>query len=189
MNSNKKNIKISIFLRLISLVILLVSFTIPLCPAITMTSNGVNKTYGPCYSFIFGGKINSSNISYGAKGLSGLAMAGLIILIISFIIICISFFMKDAIVKRPLFVFIGSLMIIISSIIFASLHRNFSGILADSLINGHSDAVSNTIYNNTYMEFGVWGITFFGFISSFLLLASLLFDGTFDRVRTKFGLI
>ena len=189
MSNNKKNIRISILLRVISLVILLISFVIPLCPAITMTSGDVKKTYGPCYSFIFGGKINSSNISYSAKGLSGLAMAGFIILIISFIIICISFFVKDPIVKRPLFVFIGLVMIIISSIFFASLHRSFSGILADSLINGHSDAVSNNVYNNTNMEFGVWGITFFGFISSFLLLVSLLFDGTFNRVCSKIGLI
>lgn len=189
MSSDKKHIKISIFLRIISLVILLISFVIPLCPAITMTSGDIKKTYGPCYSFIFGGKINSSNISYGAKGLSGLAMAGFIILIMSFIIICISFFMKDPIVKRPLFVFMGSVMTIISSIIFISLHRSFSGILADALINGHSDAVSNTVYNSTNMEFGAWGITLFGFISSFLLLASLLFDGTFDRVRSKIGLM
>ena len=189
MSSDKKHLKISIFLRVISLVILLSSFAIPLCPAITMTSGDVKKTYGSCYSFIFGGKINSSNISYGAKGLSGLAMAGFIILIMSFIIISISFFMKDPIVKRPLFVFMGSVTIIISSIIFISLHRSFSGILADALINGHSDAVSNNVYNNTKMEFGVWGISFFGFISSFLLLASLLFDGTFDRVRSKIGLM
>lgn len=189
MSSNKKHIKISIFLHVISIIILLVSFTIPLCPAISMTSGDVKKTYGSCYSFIFGGKINSSNISYNAKGLSGLAMAGFIMLIISFIIVCISFFIKEPIVKRPLFVFIWSVMIIISSIIFASLHRSFSGILADSLINGHSDAVSNNVYNNTNMKFGVWGITFFGFISSFLLLASFLFYGTLDRVRSRIGLI
>lgn len=189
MNNKEKHSKIALLTRIVSLVLLSVCFVIPLCPAITMTSGGVRKTYGSCYSFMFGGKLTTNNISYAARGISELALAGFIILIASLLILCSSFFIKDAVVKKPMAVFVGSVMIIVASIIFASLHKSISSVLADSLIGGHSDAVSNTIYNNTYMEFGTWGITLFGFLSSFLLLASLLFDGTFDRVRSKIGLI
>ena len=57
------------------------------------------------------------------------------------------------------------------------------------MIKGHSDSVSKTIFNNTRIGFGVWGTAVFGFASSLSLFISLLFDGSFDLLRSKLGLI
>lgn len=39
------------------------------------------------------------------------------------------------------------------------------------------------------MNFGIWGVSLLNFISSFTLLVSLVFDGSFDKLRAKIGII
>ena len=187
MSNNKNDLKIAFTTRVLAGVIAIICLLIPLCPAITMSSGDVKKTYGPCYSFIFGGMINSTNISYSSKGFSGLALAGFIIISIALLLLIMSFCIQDKTIKRPVLTFVSAISFIAGAIIFASLHKSVSNVLADSLINGHSDAVSKTVFNNSNMEFGSWGVSLFGFISSFLLLSSLLFDGTFNKIRSRIG--
>ena len=184
----EKHQKIAFISRALAMMIAVACFLLPLCPAITMKSGDVKKTYGSCYSFIFGGKINSTNISYSSKGISGLALAGFIVIVVASLLLIASFFIHDRVVKKPVVIFCCAITFIVGAIIFASLHKSISNMLADALINGHSDTVSTTVYNNTNMEFGSWGVSLFVFVTSFLLLASLLFDGTFDKVRAKMGL-
>ena len=69
------------------------------------------------------------------------------------------------------------------SILMLCTHKNAATILADAIIGEHSEAVTATIYKNTSLEFGFWGVGMFGIISSVGLLASLFFDGTVDRIR------
>ena len=170
--------------KIAGLIIFVACFIIPLSPAITMRSGGVSKTYGNTYSFVFGGKIEAANISYKTIGISSAGLALFIMVFVSFAALIGSFFVKnDKKNISKILIFGSSLLAIAFSILALSSRRSFSDVLADALISGHSDAVRNTVFNNTSLEFGVWGIAIFGFLAAFALLASLVFDGTLDKLR------
>lgn len=184
-----KGLRIAKICKFAAIVLLLLSFLIPLLPAITLTSGDVKKTYSSAYSFIFGGSISTTNISYSTKGVSGLCLAGFILLVLATITLVLPIFFKELKFPKSVFTLASALMMIVTAILFACAHRSISNLLADALISGHSDSVSNTIYNNTSMNFGIWGVSLLNFISSFTLLVSLVFDGSFDKLRAKIGII
>ncbi|MDD7707149.1 MAG: hypothetical protein SOW65_05750, partial [Candidatus Enterosoma sp.] len=72
-------------------------------------------------------------------------------------------------------------------ILFVSSHKSLATVLADTLIKSHSDSITTTVYNNTNLQFGVWGTATFEFVSSLCLMFSLMLDGSFDRIRAKLG--
>lgn len=187
-NINDKHKKITFYSRFLCFIFLLACFAIPFGPAITMNSGKVHKTYGSSYAFIFGGKISTDNIAYSLREITGLGLAGFILLSVAIILLTISFFIHNQNLKH-ITIFIVSILILISAVLFLNLHKSISNILADALIKGHSDTVSNTVFNNSKMEFGTWGVSIMGAISDFCLFASLFFDGSFDKIRVRMGLI
>lgn len=188
MDKIKKGLKIAKICKCASFTLILLSFLIPLFPAITLTSGEVKKTYYSAYSFIFGGKI-TTNISYSARGISIICLVAFVLLVLATIILVFPLFFKKLSIQKSFFTLVSFFFAIIVAIMFACAHKSISNVLADALISGHSDSISNTIYNNTFVNFGIWGVSLSSFISSFLLLASLVFDGSFDRLRAKIGII
>ena len=183
-------VMISKVIKIVSFLIIAVCFLCMSLSAITMVSGETTKTYGPAYSFIFEGTIKTNNISYKANGMSFSVLAAFIMLVLSIVAISVSFMNKGKEKYIPQWlVLISAMLALVASIVLLSSHRSLANVLADTLIDGHSEAVTTTIYNNSKIEFGIWGPAVFGFFSTFLSLVSLLFDGTFDKVRTKIGII
>lgn len=153
----------------------------------TVKSSGSNHvtTYSNAYSFIFGGALTSEHISYKAKSVSALGIIGFILIILSLIGIIISIVLSNK--KRnvsSLSLFGSFLLIIASSIIMLSMHYSAASILANAITGNASDAVVNTIYNNTSLCFGFIGPGVFGLLSAMLIIVSYFFDGTIDKIRT-----
>ena len=78
---------------------------------------------------------------------------------------------------------VAVVLILVSAILMFASHRSAATVLSDAILGEHSDAVTNTIYRNTSLQFGFWGVGMFGIIAIVLLLASLIFDGTVDQIR------
>lgn len=181
---------ISRVLVIISDILLASAFLVPLSSAISLLTGDYEKIYGSAYSFFFGGTIETKNISYNSVKPSGLGIIGFAFMIAALLLLILSPLCKknkNSISKWM--VFASALIAIVYSIIFLCMHQSLANILADALIDGHSDAVTKTIYNNSSVEFGVWGISIFGFIGSFFILCSLIFDGTLDKVRGRLSLL
>ena len=165
------------------------TFFVPLSPAISLLTGDYKKIYGNAYSFFFGGTIETKNVSYNAPNPSILGIVGFVLMIIALLLLIFSFlFGNNKNYLNKCMAFFSALLAITYSIIFLCMHQSLSNILADSLIGEHSDAVTNTILNNSIVEFGVWGISVFGFFGSFFILASLVFDGTLNKVRRRLGI-
>ena len=174
--------------KLVSLALIIECLLVPLSSAITLKTGDVSKTYGSAYSFIFGGTISTTNISYSVKGVSPIGLIAFILLILATIILLASFFYKKGKFSKSWFTFASFLLVLTASILFLTIHRNFASILASALTKSTSNAVQNTIFNNTTLNFGVWGVPFFGFIACFIFLVSLILDGSFDKLRVRLGL-
>ena len=183
-----KTLKIAFYTRLAGIVLLLACLLIPFAPALTMVSGSVSTTYGSFYSFIFGGNINNSNVSYSAKGLSITSLIGFILLAVAFVLLVITLFIRtNTSAFKEMLVILLMLLVIASAILFVSSHKSLATVLADTLIKSHSDSVTTTVYNNTNLQFGVWGTATFEFVSFLCLMFSLMLDGSFDRIRAKLG--
>ncbi len=179
--------KIVNFSKLLSLAFALCCFLTPLAPAITMVSGNVEKTYGSAYSFIFGGNISSLNASYSTRSFSVISLVAWILLLIGLVILVLSCFIRKKNVKSTLLLLLVFVFFITSSILYLCSHRSLANVLSDSLIKSHSDAVSTTVYNNSRIEFGVYGTAIFGFLAASSLFVSLLIDGSIYRLRAGIG--
>ncbi len=179
--------KIVNLLKLLSILFVLCSFLTPLAPAITMVSGDAKKTYGSAYSFLFGGIISSKNASYSARSLSVISLVAWILLLLGFLLFMFSYFVKKRKVLSTLSLLLVFVLFITSSILFLCSHKILATVLADALIKGHSDAVSTTVYNNSRIEFGIWGTSMFGFLAAATLFVSLIIDNSFYRLRARIG--
>ena len=188
--ANKKiNFKwIAVGIRLIVFLFLIGTLFIPFSTGLKMTvkSSGgdVITTYKSAFVFMFGGELISEHIKYKVTGNCVIGMVGYILIATALILLLVSLFSrrkKDTISR--VFLFVTLAFALAGSILMLSAHRSAATILADAIIGEHSDAVAATIYKNTSLEFGFWGVGMFGIISSVGLLASLIFDGTVDKIR------
>lgn len=187
--NKSKSLKIALYVRVAGILLLFACFFIPFAAALTLSSGSVHTTYGSFFSFIFSGNISNGKVSYAAKGLSVLCLIGFIFLCVAFVLLVSTLFIKkNTSVLKALLVLASILLVITSAILLVSSHKSLATVLADTLIKGHSDSVTTTVYNNTSIQFGVWGTATFEFLSSLCLLSSLLLDGSFDRIRAKIGL-
>ena len=195
--NKSKSLKIALYVRVAGILLLFACFFIPFAAALTLSSGSVHTTYGSFFSFIFSGNISNGKVSYAAKGLSVLCLIGFIFLCVAFVLLVSTLFIKkNTSVLKALLVLASILekfsclcsSVITSAILLVSSHKSLATVLADTLIKGHSDSVTTTVYNNTNIQFGVWGTATFEFLSSLCLLSSLLLDGSFDRIRAKIGL-
>lgn len=189
----KKKINFLLVARLLTMIgcILMFSvFFIPFSSAISLLTGDYEKIYGNAYSFFFGGTIETKNISYESTKPSVLGIIGFVFMIIALLLLVFSLlYKKNKDVMCKWMTFASALLAIVYSIIFLCMHQSLATVLADALIGGHSDAVTKTIFNNSSVEFGVWGVSIFGFLGSFFVLASLVFDGTLDKVRERIGIL
>ena len=180
--------KIAAYIKLFVIALLFGSLFVPFGTGMKMIvkSSGGNvvTTYRPAFSFMFGGKLVSEHISYQSQGKCVIAIIGYIFVIIAIVLLLVSLFsQKNHNIRSRILLFVSFAAILTASILMLCSHQSASTILADAIIGEHSDAVANTIYKNTSIGFGFWGISLFGFISSFGLLVSLFFDGTIDLFR------
>ena len=163
-----------IFFKILTILFLFISIFIPFASAITLSSGGMIKTYSPAFSFIFSGNISSGNMTYKNNKFSIIALIAYLILLVSCIMILFSFILKNK--KISLICNISSCaLIIIESILFLCAHQSVATVLSDALIKGHSDTVANTVYQNTSLCFGFYGISIFSLLSLIFNLLTLFF--------------
>lgn len=171
---------------LLSLAFLIVCCFLPFASGLTMTSGSTGRSYGPAFSFFFGGKLTSGPATYQTKTNAVLPLLGYIFILLSVLLLLLSFLKFKSNRIRPLFRLSSLLLTLTFSILMICSHRSLSDVLADALLSSHSDAVSKTIYERTSMDFGIYGVSIFGFLSSISSFVSLLFDSTFDKLKAGF---
>ena len=189
MANKKNNFKyIAVLIRLVVFLFLISALFVPFSTGLKMTVNSsggdVVTTYKSAFIFMFGGELISEHIKYQVTGNCIIGIVGYVFIAIALILLLISIFtrkQKDKLSK--VFLFSTLLFALVGSILMLCTHKNAATILADAIIGEHSEAVTATIYKNTSLEFGFWGVGMFGIISSVGLLASLFFDGTVDQIR------
>ena len=82
-------------LRFIGTFFNFIMFFIPFLPCVQLISGATKRNYGPAYSFIFGGKISSTNISYSAKGISPIFLISFLLILFAFLTLIYSFFAQN----------------------------------------------------------------------------------------------
>ena len=181
-------LKIANYLKLATCLILLGCCFIPFAPGLKMvvksSSGNVVTTYSPAFSFIFGGNLASEHITYKTIGCSPLGIIGYIFIVLALVGVLVSIFTVRSNKKRSKIIFFISLgLTLASAIMMFCMHRSAATVLADAIMGEHSDAVANTIYNNTSLQFGFLGVGIFGLLATLGLTASLFFDGTIDKIK------
>lgn len=166
----------SFLLKVTSIIFLILCLFIPFGPAIKLVSGSTIKVFRPCYSFIFKGYISCNNANHLSSTSSWLGLIGFILILISLISLCLSIFIrKSKILKRTLYV-IALLSTLIFSISFLCIHRDFAEVLTYALIQEHSEIIAKTIYQNSTLMFGTYGVSIFGFFSIGFIGLSLFLD-------------
>lgn len=183
---DNKFAQIAIYIRLFVSALLLGALFVPFATGLKMTvksgDNSVITTYKSAFSFLFSGKLVSEHVTYQAKGISVIGLIAFILVVAAFVLSVVSFFFrKNKLGTILVLVCLG--LVLAGSIMMLCTHRSAATVLSDAILGEHSDAVSNTVFKNTNIEFGFWGVSLFGFIAFVGLLASLFFDGTVDKVR------
>ena len=178
--------KIAIYIRLFVSALLLGALFVPFATGLKMTVKSIDAnvitTYTSAFSFLFSGKLVSEHVTYQAKGISAIGLIAFIFMTVAFALLVASFFFKKNKIGK-IFILVCLGLVLAGSIMMLCTHRSAATVLSDAILGEHSDAVSNTVFKNTNIEFGFWGVSLFGFIAFVGLLASLFFDGTVDKVR------
>ncbi len=183
---NESFIKISWIARFLGIALIVVCCFLPFASGLTMSSGGTSKSYGPLFSFFFMGKLSSGVASYQAKTVAVLPLIGYIFVIISLLLLLLSF-LKYRNNRISPFLRIAALLFTLAfSVMFLCSHRSLSDVLAYAFLSKYSDAVGNTIYKNTTLDFAVYGMSVFGFLASLSSFISLVFDSTIDKLRTGY---
>lgn len=176
-----------IAIRACSLIILFAGLFLPFANGITMTvesSSKVVTTYHTAFSFIFGGRLVSEHATYSVKGISVVALLAYIFLLFSCLFLAASFFfIRNRRKTAALLVLLSTIIGIASAIMVFSSHSDVARVLADSIIKGHSDSVTNTIIEHTTLGFGLLGFGVFELVAVFGEIISLFVDGTFDYIK------
>ncbi len=183
-----KSKKIINFLRLLAIVFIIGSLFMPFATGLKMTvktsSENIVTTYKNAYSFIFGGRLVSEHVTYTTSGCSLLGIISIAFLLLSLVEMFSSLFVSN---KRPklskIFLLCGFFMILTGSIMLLCMHSSAASILADAITGKASDAIKNTIYNNTSLSIGFIGAAIFGLTSALILIFSFFLDGTIDKIR------
>lgn len=176
--------KLASLIRMASLVVAFASIFILFATGIRMTvdssPSNVVTTYGPAFSFVFGGKLSSEHATYSLKAPCGICLVAFIIYVLALIVssfgVILPMIGKDK--KFVLLGIVGSLMALVASIMFLSSRRSVATALSIALLGEYSESVANTIYGCTSLEFGFIGIGVFGIIASLAFIATFFLDGT-----------
>lgn len=171
-----------ILFRAIAIIFIITVFFIPFCQTITWTRGNVTTTYGNTYDFIFGSQI-PGNGSYSISHNSVYLLISLIFAVLAVLCTCISFVKNK--IMQSLFTFISAILLIVSAILCFSSHYELSAILSTAVTGKYNEHVVETFYKNTYLNFGVWGISLFEIISAIILFVLCLHEGSFmKKIKT-----
>lgn len=189
--NHKKYTNMALLFRLFVLLFLLGAVLSPFAPGLKMSvgSGGGNVVtiYKPAFSFLFGGSISTKHVTYSTIGISVIGLVGYLFSVIALIFLVLSeTLFKKSSTKRIVFGMVSLLLVFASSIIMLSIHKSAATVLADAIMGTHNDTVSKTIYNNTSIQFGFYGVSIFGFLATLLQMMSLFFDGTMDKLQESF---
>ena len=133
---------------------------------------------------MFGKELVSEHVTYANTSVSVIGIVAFSLLASTVVLLIASILLKKK--KENVGKALGILSVltaITTSVLFLCLHKSTSTILADAIVGSHSDAIAKTIYKNTTLDFGFWGVGMFGIIASVCLILSLFFDGTVDKIR------
>lgn len=187
-NFRKKALLLAFSLRIFSLALclgsLFVPFAIGLKSVVSSDSGSIVTNYGPAFAFIFGGRIDTGRVTYNTIGVSTPGIVAYLLCGLSFVALLASFAIRKRVASKWT-VFGATLGVLVSSIIMLCAHESAATVLADSIIGRRSDSVVATMIRNTSLQFGFWGFALFGFFVVVMLLASFIFDGTFDDIRLR----
>lgn len=187
-NFKKKTQQISLISRFLAMLScfagLFMPFATGLKSVISSESGSVITNYGPAFSFMFGGKIYARNTSYNVNGVSIIALIAYMLLILSLLLLILFFILRKK-AKSKFLILGSSIASLVSAILALCSHSSAATTLADSILGRHADSVVQTMIRTTTLQFGFWGISLFGFLALFFSLASLLFDGTFEQIKSK----
>lgn len=186
---NKTLILWSKRIKIVALLLITLTLFIPFLNGITMSvttgSSSVVTTYRLAFIFMFGGELVSEHISYKTISVSVLPLIGYLIIIIAFLLLTTSIFIKNKKHSIASITTIASfLLLIIGSVMLLFAHKSIATVLSSAILGSHSSSVANTIYKNTSLGFGFWGTSLFGVLGAILIFTSLLFDGTIDKIRS-----
>lgn len=191
MNDRKTNYtKIGFYIRLLSLVLLLASFFCPFATGLRMTvkssSSEVISNYGPAFSFLFGGNLVSEHVTYQNSAISVLPFVSFLLLCLGFILLLVSliFVLKKKRIPSIILATLSAVIVLIAGIMLLCSHRQLSDCLADAIIGEKNEAVRNTIYEHTSLQFGILGTGIFSIFSSIGIFVSFFVDGTMEYFKS-----
>jgi len=153
---------------------------------ISSTNGDVITTYGPAYSFIFGGKVASEHVTYTFKGTNGLLLSGWILILVGLIgtasAMACAFLNKLREEARTGIFLISALCEFVASLLLFSSKTSLASTLCVIIVGSYSESVANTIDSNLSLRFGVWGSGLFTAISSLFLSAFLIKSGSLPNL-------
>jgi uncharacterized membrane protein HdeD (DUF308 family) len=151
------------------------------------SSNGnVITTYGPTYSFLFGGQINSEHTSYAFKGVNGLVLSSWILILIgllgtAFTMVCMlrKKFKEET---RTLIFLLSALCETVASILLFSSKASLANTLCVIIVGSYSESVANTINSHLSLQFGIWGAGLFALLSAVTIYVSIIREQMLQRL-------
>jgi hypothetical protein len=153
---------------------------------ISSTNGDVITTYGPAYSFIFGGKVASEHAAYTFKGTNGLLLSSWILILVGLIgtasAMACAFSNKLREEARTGIFVISALCEFVASLLLFSSKTSMANTLCVIIVGSYSESVANTINSNLSLRFGVWGSGLFTAISSLFLSAFLIKSGSLPNL-------
>lgn len=180
-------LKICFCLRVIALLFILGALITPFAPALKMVVNSgggsVITIYSPAFSFIFGGKLSNGRITYNTIGISIIGLISFILVLLAFLFLLSTFipYVKTKF-SSTFFLFLIIIMLTTSAILLLTVHKSAATVLTGAITQNPSPSVINTIYKNTSLQFGFYGISIFSLLASLLLIMSLFVDGAIDKL-------
>lgn len=179
--------KISNYIKFICLVIVFGTLFVPFAPAITLTvdsvSGSIQNHYGTGFNFMFTNVIHGQ-IKYTSLSIAIMPLIAYILTALAFIVLLLNTLHSKYKNKSLLSLLVFALLLV-SSILMLSSHEETAKVLAGALIGKEDKYVAQTIYKNTTLAFGFFGVAIFNIVSCVLTLIKLFFDGYANSARTK----
>lgn len=148
---------------------------------ISSTNGDVITTYGPAYSFIFGGKVASEHAAYTFKGTNGLLLSSWILILVGLIgtasAMACAFSNKLREEARTGIFVISALCEFVASLLLFSSKTSMANTLCVIIVGSYSESVANTINSNLSLRFGVWGSGIFALLGALVLIVTLAKSG------------
>lgn len=186
---DNKFYKISKYIKYLVVILLFATLFVPFGTAITRSvhisgNEYLHTHFGTAFNFMFTNTIYSKG-SFHIPTIAIMPLISYVLIVISFILMILNLFDKK--VKNSfIFTPITLLFTIAASILVLSSHKEMATILTIAITKDDNIHVIETIYKQTSLGFGLYGIAIFGFIVALCCFINLFFEGTVDKIRAKF---